>query len=81
MSHSTEAEIVAADVAMRAMGMPAIRLMERMLGKEPKFVFFDDNKAMISVVRSGKNPTMIWNEVTVLLSHGCMTCSSGTTCI
>ena len=28
------------------------------MGKEPKFVFFDDNKAMISVVRSGKNPTM-----------------------
>ena len=53
-----EAEIVAADVAMRAMGMPAFRLMERVLGKEPKFVFFDDNKAMITVVRSGKNPTM-----------------------
>ena len=29
------------------MGMPALRLMER---KEPKFVFFDDNKCMISVV-------------------------------
>ena len=36
--------------------MPALRLMERILGKKPKFVFFDDNKAMISVVRSGKNP-------------------------
>ena len=59
VSHSTpEAEIVAADVAKRAMGTPALRLMERILGKEPKFVFFDDNKAMISVVRSGKNPTM-----------------------
>ena len=59
MSDSTpETEIVAADVAMRAMGMPALRLMERILGKGPKFVFFDDNKAMISVVRSGKNPTM-----------------------
>ena len=59
VSHSTpEAEIVAADVAMRAMGMPALRLMERILGKGPKFVFFGDNKAMISVVRSGKNPTM-----------------------
>ena len=38
--------------------MPALRLMERILGKEPKFVLFDDNKAMISVVRSGKNLTM-----------------------
>ena len=56
VSHSTpEAEIVAADVAM---GMPALRLMERILGKEPKFVFFDDNKAMVSVVRSGKNPIL-----------------------
>ena len=74
MSHSRKAEIVAADVAMRAMGMPALRLMERILGKEAKFVFFDDNKAMISVVRSGKNPTMRHLE----RSHGC---SSGTTCI
>ena len=40
-----------------AMSMPALRLME-LLGKEPKFVYFDDNKAMISVARSGKNPTM-----------------------
>ena len=79
VSHSTpEAEIVAADVAMRAMGMPALRLMERILGKEPKFVFFDDNKAMISVVRSGKKPTMRHLE----RSHGvgCMICSRGTTC-
>ena len=65
--HSTpEAEIVAADVAMRAMGMPALRLMERILGKEPKLVFFDDNKAMISVARSGKNPTKRYPE----RSHG-----------
>ena len=41
-----EAQIVAADVAMRATGTPALRLMERILGKEPKFVFFDNNKAM-----------------------------------
>ena len=81
-SHSSpEAEIVAADVAMKAMGMPALRLMERILGKEPKFVFFDDNKAMISVVRSGKNPTMRHLE----RSHGVGVtwmheCSSGTTC-
>ena len=49
VSHPTPgAEIVAADVAMRAMGMPALT----------KFVFFDDNKAMISLVRSGKNPIL-----------------------
>ena len=59
VSHSTpEAEIVAADVAMRSMGMPALKLVERILKKSPNFVFYDDNKAMIGVVRSGRNPTM-----------------------
>ena len=59
VSHSTpEAEIVAADVAMRAMGMPALKLLQRILKKSPNFVFYDDNKAMIGVVRSGRNPTM-----------------------
>ena len=56
VSHSTpEAEIVAADVATR---MPALKLVERILKKSPNFVFYDDNKAMIGVVRSGRNPTM-----------------------
>ena len=59
MSHTTpEAEVVAADVAMRAMGMPALKLLQRILKKSPNFVFYDDNKAMIGVVRSGRNPTM-----------------------
>ena len=59
VSHSTpEAEIVAADVAMRAMGMPALKLLQRILKKSPDFVFYDDNKAMIGVVRLGRNPTM-----------------------
>ena len=59
VSHSTpEAEIVAADVAMRSMGVPALKLVERILKKSPNFVFYDDNKAMIGVVQSGRNPTM-----------------------
>ena len=59
VSHSTpEAEIVAADVAMRAMGTRALKLLQRILKKSPNFVFYDDNKAMIGVVRSGRNPTM-----------------------
>ena len=59
VSHSTpEAEIVAADVAMRSMGMPAPKLLERVLKKSPNFVFYDDNKARIGVVRLGRNPTM-----------------------
>ena len=59
VSHSTpEAEIVAADVAMRAMGLPALKLLQRILKKSPNFVVYDDNKAMIGVVRLGRNPTM-----------------------
>ena len=46
VSHSTpEAEIVAANVAMRAMGLPARKLLQRLLKKSPNFVFYDDSKA------------------------------------
>ena len=38
--------------------MPALKLLQRILKKSPNFVFYDDNKAMIGVVRSGRNPTM-----------------------
>ena len=37
---------------------PLSKLVERILKKSPNFVFYDDNKAMIGVVRSGRNPTM-----------------------
>ena len=43
---------------MRAIGLPALKLLQRILKKLPNFVFYDDNKAMIRVVRSGRNPTM-----------------------
>ena len=59
VSHSTpEAEIVAADVTLRTMGLPAMSIWETMTGKSPKLLFHDDNQGMIGVVRSGKNPTM-----------------------
>ena len=59
ISHSTpEAEIVAADHALSRVGLPAITLWCCLGGKEPNFVFYDDNQTMISVVRTGKNPTM-----------------------
>ena len=59
LSHSTpEAEIVAADVTLRTMGLPALSIWETLTGKSPKLVFHDDNQGMIGVVRSGKNPTM-----------------------
>ena len=59
VSHSTpEAEIVAADVTLRTMGLLALSIWETMTGKSPKLLFHDDNQGMIGVVRSGKNPTM-----------------------
>ena len=59
VSHSTpEAEIIAADFALRTMGIPVVDLWTIVAGKEPRIVFHDDNQAMIAVIRSGKNPTM-----------------------
>ena len=83
VSHLTpEAEIVAADVAMRAMGLPALKLLQRILKKSPNFVFYDDNKAMIGVVRPGRNPTMrILREAMAFAFYGCMRCSRVITCI
>eukprot|EP00435_Cladocopium_sp_Y103_P040038 s2308_g10.t2 len=59
VSHSTpEAEIVAADVTLRTMGLPTMSIWSTITGSLPKLVFHDDNQGMISVVRSGRNPTM-----------------------
>ena len=59
MSHSTpEAEIVAADVTLRTMGLPALSIWETLTESSPKLLFHDDNQGMIGVVRSGRNPIM-----------------------
>ena len=59
ISHSTpEAEIVAADYAMSKVGIPAITLWTCLSPTQPRIIFYDDSQAMISVIRSGKNPTM-----------------------
>ena len=59
VSHSTpEAEIVAADVTLRTMGLPALSIWETLTDSSPKLLFHDDNQGMIGVVRSGRNPTM-----------------------
>ena len=59
VSHSTpEAEITSADFALRLCGMPALDLWHTLLPHRPALLFHDDNQAMISVVRSGRNPTM-----------------------
>ena len=72
VSHSTpEAEIVAADLTLRTMGLPAISLWNTLTKRFPRILFHDDNQGMISVVRSGRNPTMRHLERT----HGVSICS------
>jgi hypothetical protein len=59
VSHSTpDSEIVAADYAMRAEGMPALTLMETILERKVNLCMMEDNEAMIRICHSGKNPTM-----------------------
>ena len=57
MSHSTP-EVVAADVTLRTMGLPALSVWETFTDSSPKLLFHDDNQGVIGVVRSGRNPTM-----------------------
>ena len=59
VSHSTpEAEIVAADYALRNLGIPSLRVWDAVLGQGSKVTFHDDNQGMIGVMRTGRNPTM-----------------------
>ena len=59
VSHSTpEAEIVAADYALRTHAVPVISLWKTLVGSDPKIIFHDDNQGMIAIFRSGQNPTM-----------------------
>jgi len=59
VSHSTpEAEIVAADYAIRQEGMPALSFWDEIASGHPPMIFNEDNEAMIKVCRSGRNPTM-----------------------
>ena len=65
VSHSTlEAEIVAADTAFRAIGLTAIDIWDILRSDKANLGFYEDNQAMISVVRSGRNPTMRYFERT-----------------
>ena len=59
VSHSTpEAEIVAADLAVRTEGFPALQLWETLLGRPIDLHFHEDNKAAIQIITTGKNPTI-----------------------
>jgi len=59
VSHSTpEAEIVAADLALRTLGLPALELWVIILQLDAELYFHKDNQAMIAVMLSGRNPAM-----------------------
>ena len=60
VSHSTtESEIVAADMALRTIGIPALELWSVVLDRpDLRITFHEDNQAMIKVMESGRNPTM-----------------------
>jgi len=59
VSHSTpEAELVAADHAVRAEGLPALPLWELILGRKLQVHLKEDNEAAIKNLLSGKNPNM-----------------------
>jgi hypothetical protein len=54
VSHSTpESELVAADLAIRAEGLPALSIWETILGRQVKLSFQEDNQAAIVVLKSG----------------------------
>ena len=59
VSHSTpESEIVAADAALRLVGLPALQLWDRLLPQPAHILFHEDNQAMIRICETGRNPTM-----------------------
>ena len=59
VSHSTpEAEIVAADHAMRTAGVPSLDLWERLLGRGVTLQFHEDNETCISAMRCGYSAAM-----------------------
>ena len=59
VSHSTpEAEIVAADLAIRTEGLPALQLWDMVLQRPVKLLFHEDNQATIQILKTQKNPTL-----------------------
>ena len=59
VSHPTpEAELVAANHAVRSEGIPALSFWEVLLRRPIKVIFEEDNESAIKVITSGRNPTM-----------------------
>ena len=59
VSHSTvEAEIVAADHAIKSSGLPALQLWERLLNRELFIDAYQDNQATATIMTIGRAPTL-----------------------
>ena len=59
ISHSTtEAEVAAADAALRSLGLPILTIWEQIAGRPVRLFFHEDNKAVLDIMKSGRNPTM-----------------------
>ena len=59
VSHSTpEAEIVAADLAIRTEGLPALQLWDMVLQRPVRLLFQEDNQATIQILKTQKSPTL-----------------------
>ena len=60
VSHSTpEAEIVAADLALRTEAIPARPLWEKLLDRSVDVEFMEDNEAVVKICRSGNSQKLM----------------------
>ena len=49
---------MAADLAVRTEGLPALQLWEAVLERKVTLLFQEDNAAAIRIIETGKNPTI-----------------------
>ena len=59
VSHSTpEAELIAADFAVRVEGIPCLDLWDTLLGKKNSLRFEEDNDATFKIIKKGRSPAL-----------------------
>ena len=58
ISCTPEAEVVAADLAIRTEGLPALQLWDMVLERPVRLLFQEDNQATIQILKTQKKPTL-----------------------
>ena len=59
VSNSTaEAELIATCTAVRNVGLPALNIWDRVLKRKAKLTLYEDNTAMIKMLKNGLSPSM-----------------------